>query len=165
MKDPRKIIVLFAVFFVLLFSAGRASACFCLEGVYQVKDYVGMSENIAIFKVISLDRSGPAGPYYQAGGVRRIKLKAERVFKGKIKPGQVATFSQGSGTDCLWVFRDADIGKTFLFYLHEPMSDGTWVQATCLGSGRTEETTTYDIGYLEKIKKAAGKKAVKHKRQ
>lgn len=55
--------------------------------------------------------------------VTAATLEVTRVFKGNLRAGDKIVFGQGNGIRCTWVFREQDVGKEYMFYLHPPPED------------------------------------------
>lgn len=57
---------------------------------------------------------------YYVDGVKSSAMRVEKVYKGNVKVGDILTFAQGGGGDCIWAFKEEWIGDEFLFYLGKP---------------------------------------------
>lgn len=91
-----------------------------------------------------------------AGGVFSTKVTVEKVYKGRLRPGDVLTFGQGGGADCIWTFDDGDLGRRFLFYTSAPKGPGLWYAGTC-GRSSPVEYARDDLLYLDDLKRARGR--------
>ena len=93
-----------------------------------------------------------------------MKVRVERVYKGKAKAGDHLTFGQGQKTDCYWYFNKEKVGKSYLFYLAKPTkarpyktneeiersnAEVRYYVSTCGRSAEIEKATD-DISYFEK---------------
>jgi hypothetical protein len=47
-------------------------------------------------------------------------MEVQRVFKGNLSIGHKMPFGHGNGIRCTQVFYEKDVGKEYLFYLHNP---------------------------------------------
>ncbi len=52
--------------------------------------------------------------------VKSSTMRVEKVYKGNVKVGDILTFAQGGGADCIWTFDEDYIGSEYLFYLGNP---------------------------------------------
>jgi len=92
-----------------------------------------------------------------------VKMRVERVCKGKVKAGEVLSFWQGMKADCLWGFTNENIGKSYLFYLGKPTkalpyrtneeieksdAEAKYYVSTC-GRSATIEKAASDITFLD----------------
>jgi len=140
--------------FSLIFSAGEVRACTCIG---TSLDIAMLSENIAILTLQSVEEYGPGEKGSQYQGIKRARLIVKKVFKGKMKAGQVLIFGQGSTGLCQWVFSKAGIGKDSLFFLNKnDYVEGEWRPSICGRSGRVESVVS-DLAYLEKLPAVRGK--------
>src|SRR5262249_42135194 len=111
---------------------------------------------VVITQVLSVDKS-PKAP----DRVVSTKMIVEKAFKGTLKAGDEMIFAQGGGADCLWTFREQDIGRRFLFYLGSQEKEGDqrqtlWFAGTC-GRSRDVMYAADDLLYLENLSKARGR--------
>ena len=96
-----------------------------------------------------------------------IKMRVEKVYKGKVKAGEVLSFWQGMKADCLWGFTTENIGKSYLFYLGKPTkalpyrtneeieksdAEAKFYVSTCSTSAAIEKAGG-DIIFLDNLKK------------
>lgn len=166
--------VLLTIFAVLV-SAQTARACSCMVTDTVDKDFV-KEPNIAVFKLQSVEKYAEGEKGYNVGGIKQSKLTVERVFKGNLKAGQVLTFAQGTGGDCIWAFDEESVGQEYLFYLGDKPLDrkssermissttfgnsslaaNVWAAYTCSRSGPVRYRAG-DIKYLENVSKLRGK--------
>ncbi len=94
-----------------------------------------------------------------------LKVRVEKIYKGKAKAGDRLTFGQGQKTDCYWYFNKEYVGKSYLFYLAKPTkarpyktneeiersnAEARYYVSTCGRSAEIEEATD-DVAYLERL--------------
>lgn len=167
--------IIFAAFIAFFVSVQAARACSCVVNDTVDKDFVKVP-NIAVFKVQSVEKYSESEKGYGYEGIKQSKLSVEKVFKGNLKVGQVLTFAQGGGGDCIWTFSEESIGQEYLFYLGSKPLDNkssgrmisstifenssppqsVWAAFTCSRSGPVKYRTG-DVKYLENVSKARGK--------
>ena len=148
---------LFVLLFMFLFVA-KASACECLasEANASVAEASEKSENVITVTIVEI--------LEEESGNQLAKVRVEKVYKGKLKTGDILPFGQGGGTDCLWYFSKDKIGKTFLFYVNKPTkarpykmtaeidksdAEPRYYVSTC-GRSTVIEKAEGDISFLEK---------------
>jgi hypothetical protein len=169
------LLTIFAAVIAVLLSAQTARACSCVVNETVDKNFAEVP-NIAVFKVQSVEKYAEGEKGYGYGGVKQSKLTVEKVFKGNLKIGQVLTFAQGSGGDCIWTFSEESAGQEYLFYLGDKPLDrkssermissttfgnsspaqNVWAAFTCSRSGSVRYRAG-DMKYLENVSKARGK--------
>ncbi|MBS1797328.1 MAG: carboxypeptidase regulatory-like domain-containing protein [Acidobacteria bacterium] len=131
--------------FLMLLSASAARGCSC-EPPPTVDKELARSENVAVFKILSVTGSGEN---------QRYPMLVEKVFKGALKPGETVVF--GPGFACSWTFDKDDEGREMLFYLDErPTGGEPWIAGFCRRSGGLRSTAA-DRLYLEKESRMRGR--------
>ena len=95
-----------------------------------------------------------------------IKMRVEKVYKGKVKVDEILTFGQSGGRDCLWYFRKEDVGQRYLFYLDKPTkarphkvndeieksnAEAKYYVSTCGRSAAIDQAAS-DIAFLDKVR-------------
>jgi hypothetical protein len=147
-------IVLFCTVFLL--SSSWVFACSCLTAGTVESDFYA-SENVAVFKLRSVQRPAEGEQTYGLYGLASAKLTVEKVYKGKLKVGDELTFRQGGGADCVRTFSEKSIDIDYLFYLGKKPAKGImWTAGTCTRSN-TVRGAAADILYLDNMKANAGK--------
>jgi len=154
MKIQPRCVILFCALFLL--SAASAFACSCsFVGPADSEFY--FSENVAVFRLRSVQKPAEGEENYGLYGLVSAKLTVEKVYKGKLKVGDELTFKQGGGGDCVWTFSDKFIGLEYLFYLGaKPARGQMWAAGTCTRSNSVRGAAA-DILYLDNMKANAGK--------
>ncbi|MDQ3799135.1 MAG: carboxypeptidase-like regulatory domain-containing protein [Acidobacteriota bacterium] len=176
MKKIANFILLTIFAAVIAFLAAQtALACSCMVSDTVDKDFV-QEPNIAVFKVQSVEKYAEGEKGYGYGAIKQSKLTVEKVYKGNLKVGQVLTFAQGGGGDCIWTFDEESVGQEYLFYLgNKPLdakssgrvissttfgnlspAQNVWAASICSRSGPVKYRTG-DIKYFENIAKVRGK--------
>jgi hypothetical protein len=149
-----RITTLFCALFIL--SSASAFACSCLTAGTALDNFHS-SENVAVFKLRSVQRTAEGEQTYGLYGLVSAKLTVEKVYKGKLKVGDELTFKQGGGGDCVRTFSDKFIGTDLLFYLgRKPGKGQMWSAGTCTRSN-TVKGAAADILYFDNMKTNAGK--------
>lgn len=150
--------------FALLFSgATDAHACSCMPRS-TVLDAYERAGFVIIARIVSVEKTEKAAPQGQMSngenyvdGVKSTRMMIERVFKGSLKAGDEITFGQGGGADCVWTFREKEIGEQFLFYLGgREKNQLLWYAGTCGRSGGLKYVGD-DLLYLNKLDRVRGK--------
>lgn len=149
------------VAFLLLTAVQKTVACECQSPARRysvISDDVKKSEEIITATVITGSDSTVMFDE------QSVKVRIEKAYKGSLKVGEVLTFGQSGGKDCVWSFNSADIGKIFLFYLSEPTkarrhkgteeteksdAEARYYVSTCGRSAEIEKATD-DISFLER---------------
>src|SRR5690349_12501736 len=62
----------------------------------------------------------------------------------------------GCGANCMWSFREEDIGKKFLFYLRQFPNSTHWIAMSC-GRSTPLEYAADDLLYLNNLDKVRNK--------
>lgn len=150
--------------FVFLLGLRTAEACSC-GGPGTVLEAYDYADVVVIVSAASVEKAEPqktAPPGQMSNGqnyvdgVKSTTMRVEEVFKGTLKVGAEMVFAQGGGADCIWTFREDDIGKKFLFYLKRFNDESVWVAGTCGRSSRVDHAGD-DLLYLRNLNKVRGK--------
>jgi hypothetical protein len=155
----------FLSLFLLIFLAGlrTAEACSCGPSP-TVLDSFNHSDVVVIVTAVSVEKAepektAPAGRMSNGEnyvyGVKSTSMRVEQVFKGTLKVGDEMIFTQGGGADCIWTFKEEDIGKKFLFYLTR-YNPNSWIAVTC-GRSSSIDHAGNDLLYLTNLKKVRNK--------
>jgi hypothetical protein len=142
---------------LLFFLAGPRPifACSCV-GNGSVENSFAQATNVVVLKLQGVEKA-LAGDTYGYGGIKHSKLVVEQSFKGALKAGQVLTFRQGGGGDCVWIFSEESVGSEFLLYLPDsPGKDGLWSGPQCSRSGSVSYRDL-DLRYIKEREKRLGK--------
>jgi hypothetical protein len=95
-------------------------------------------------------------------------MLVEKVYKGTVKEGDILTFAQGGGADCIWTYDEKWIGSRYLFYLDPPTkghpifgSAGPGAQpmyypVSC-GRSNSIKGAADDLAYLDKMQQVQGR--------
>ena len=152
-------ITLSATILVLLsiVSVQTVFACECRR-LRAVSDEFEVAETVIIAKILAEPDRDIQFPQ------QSIKVQVEKTYKGGVKVGETLTFGQTGGKVCLWYFRPAHVGKSYLFYLGKPTkarpsqtneeiersnAEARYYVSTCGRSSEIEKATD-DISYLDK---------------
>jgi len=161
----KKLFGILTVFLGTLLLVSSVPACSCIDArdVYDTPQKLyDITPTVALVKLVSLQKQTDNDPYYKIDGYVTFKMIVEKAYKGDIKDGEELTFEQGGGADCIWAFRQPNIGSEFLVYLgSKPAKDELWEIPTCSGSISLAEAKT-DITFLDK--NIAKKKRAKRSR-
>src|SRR5262245_8203965 len=152
------IALLFGALIVSFLVAQKVNACSCGPAPTVLESYAG-SDTVVIARVVSLEKARKAEKLGDPGymnGVKLTTMLVEKVFKGTTKVGEKLIFGQGGGADCIWTFREEDMGEQFLFYLHSRADLPKWYASTC-GRSRRVEFATDDLLYLNDLEKLRDK--------
>ncbi len=151
-------------FFVVLLTVRTAEACSC-GPLPTVLDAFNSSDVVVVATVVSVEKAGPeqtAAPGYMSNGrnyvdgVKSTSTRVEQVFKGAVKVGDEMIFAQGGGGDCIWTFKDPDVGQKYLFYLHRFQGATRWIASTC-GRSNPVDQVQDDLLYLNNLNKVRNK--------
>ena len=154
----------FLLLLVFLLSLRTAEACSCGPKP-TVLDSFNNSDFVVIVRADSVEKaepekSAPPGPVSDESGyvdgVKSTSMRVEQVFKGTLKVGDEMIFAQGGGADCIWTFREEDIGRKFLFYLWRLKNSTRWMAGTC-GRSKPVDYAGDDLLYLNKLDKVRNK--------
>ncbi len=147
----RALLPISLMFVSLAFGAQAAKACSC-GGKPTVLTEYEWANVVVVVQVTSVEKSEKG-----VDRVRYTKAIVEEAFKGKIKAGEEIVFGQGGGADCIWTFRETNIGERFLFYL-VPMEkeQKLWWAGTC-GRSRAVAYAADDLLYLRNMAVVRGK--------
>lgn len=142
----QKLLIVCGILVSIFIFTEAAKACSCYPTETVDKEFA-KTPNVIILKLQTVKQNdGEAANYF---------LSVEKVFKGKLKVGEILTFKPDS--NCSWSFSEDEIGTEFLFYLGERPADGKkWVGSICSRSGRITSKTN-DLSYLENEEKLRGK--------
>jgi hypothetical protein len=151
---------LLPVLAALLFGAPDALACSCGPRP-TVLDSYERSDAVVIVRALSIEKA-EKGKEQRAGAqdVISTRVVVEKVFKGKLKPGDEMIFGQGGGADCIWTFDEQSIDRQFLFYLSAPEPNRKlWFGFGC-GRSIVLEYAADDLLYLNNLEKARGRSRI-----
>ena len=144
------------------FAMPQAFACECTAPAWKdrtVSYEMGKAETVITGIVLS--EPDPETQQEQ----RSIKVRVEKVYKGKVKAGEVLTIGQAGGKDCQWYFSKTNVGQTYLFYLTKPTktlpykttdeiersnAEPKYYVSTC-GRSADIEKAAEDIAYLNHL--------------
>lgn len=124
--------------------------------------------NVAIMKLRSVVMRADGEVGYGYGGIKHAILTVEKVYKGKLKPGQELKFAQGAGGDCIWTFSEELIGTEFLFFLgadrgkslaRQAVDDGLWRAYICSRSSSVRSAAA-DLLYIDNLPKVRGRNRI-----
>lgn len=123
-------------------------ACTCAENPMVDVEF-SHAKNVVVLKAVSV--LGPEkSDFKREDSVPGFMFKAQKVFKGTVKPGEeFAVISTGM---CSFGFRAEDLASEFLFYYFD---DNFSIVPMCSRSGHTKFRAA-DISYLEKREKVRG---------
>src|SRR4051794_39846188 len=111
MQFPKScIVVIFGVLLFVLGTTQNTFACSCLAKP-TVLDYFESSDLVVITKLMSVEKTGEKEGEYDIHYIRSVKMLVEKVYKGNVKEGDILTFGQGGGADCIWTFDEEWIGS------------------------------------------------------
>jgi len=100
----------------MLVSVPTVFACECSSKELQAPVSEAFEKATTVITVTVVSVSEPEYlPDHQS-----IKMRVEKAYKGDVKAGEILTFGQGGGKDCLWYFSKENEGKSYLFYLNKP---------------------------------------------
>ncbi len=92
-----------------------------------------------------------------------LKVRVDKVYKGKARVGDHLTFGQGQKSACYWYFNKENLGNSYLFYLAKPTkarpyktneeiegsnAEARYYVSTCGRSAEIEKATD-DLSYLD----------------
>src|SRR3954462_6663266 len=118
-------------FSVIVFSSGTILACSCARSG-AVDTAFAAAPNVVIMKVQAVEKAKPGEKTFGYGGIQSAQLSVEKGYKGALKVGQLLTFQQGGGADCVWTFNEDATGTEYLFYLAaKPFRPDIWIASTC----------------------------------
>ncbi|MEO6654854.1 MAG: hypothetical protein ABIO36_02120 [Pyrinomonadaceae bacterium] len=158
-----KITIVASVFVLLTFISVRdvfACECWARDVQATVPEAFERAQNVITVTVVSISE-----PEYFLDR-QSIKMRVEKVYKGEVNAGDILTFGQAGGKDCLWYFTKESVGKSYLFYLGKPTkarpyktnaeieksdAEAKYYVSTC-GRSAAMEQAGNDISYLDKIK-------------
>lgn len=154
------LLLLLAALAALLLAAPDARACSCIRASTVLQEFE-WADVVVVARVVSVEKDAPQTGAPEGrmtyGGIASAKLTAEKVFKGGVKAGDLMTFAQGGGGDCIWTFSEEAVGQQLLFYLKRPKgADGPWVAGICGRSGPAEDAGD-DLLFLNKLDEVRGK--------
>ncbi|HEU4767553.1 MAG TPA: hypothetical protein VFS77_09260 [Pyrinomonadaceae bacterium] len=152
-------IAVIAVAFLLQMSIAFACSCGALV---PVLDAYESAEVVVVARVLSVERSKEQDKRVHYGGVTSSRLVVEKVYKGDVRAGDELEFFQGGGADCVWAFRESDIGKQSLLYIGRPPAGEKWRAFTC-GRSNSMKNAAEDLLYLDKLDQVRGKTRVSGK--
>ena len=189
MRMQRVAFVLFGGLLFLIFSAQNVVACSCMAKPTLLESFEE-SNLVIVAKLISVEKQKnmvdedtdeendpDAGEEKDADendrdprSIRSVKMLVEKVYKGNVKAGDILTFGQGGGADCIWTYRESWIGSRFLFYLGQPTKGHPFLRdegseadqelmyraVTCDRSNGLSGASD-DLSYLDNIEKVRGK--------
>ncbi|HQU90948.1 MAG TPA: carboxypeptidase-like regulatory domain-containing protein [Pyrinomonadaceae bacterium] len=159
MRLPLPLYYLSAAVLFLFILPETASACSCVRSG-SVEEAFAKAGNVVVLKLQAVERYADGETGYGYGGVKQSKLMVEQSLKGNLKVGQVLTFGQGGGADCVWTFSEEGIGNEYLFYLGpSPPKPGMWAGFTCSRSGNVEYRGL-DLRYIKERSKRLGQTRV-----
>lgn len=153
----------FALAFLLLIPVQIVFACECRAPAgnnRKVSDEFEQSETVITATVLS-------GPDRQDWfDQQSVKIRVEKTYKGTAKAGDILSFGQAAGKDCLWYFSEKNLGIGYLFYLAKPTkarpykttdeieksdAEPKYFVSTC-GRSAALDQAELDIAYLDKVK-------------
>ncbi len=154
------------VFLVLFLSPSPVTACSYIFLPTSVKQIVENNDHVVILRLKSIEKYKTVETGNGRKGIKQSVFTVEKVFKGDLQVGQELTFSQGSGSDCIWYAEENQLGKYHLFYLENSYrmripspADSPkeiWNVFIYSHSGKLENKTA-DLKYLENIEKVKEK--------
>jgi hypothetical protein len=129
-------------FIFFFFAASSALACTCID-FGPADKALDEARNVVVLKAVA--QLGVNGEY--AGGFR---FAVQKVFKGKLKPGQ--EFAVVSIGGCGPSFSPEDLGREFLIFYHD---DETSLAPGC-GATKWVGRAAGDLSYLENLDQVRG---------
>jgi len=151
MRCKNYFLIAFLLFGFLLFTTKSVKACTCGPKP-TVLDSFEMSQDVIIAEIIAVEKSKDDDNYPY--GVKGAKMSVKKVFKGNLKEGGEVFFEQGGGANCIWTYRDEEIGAKVLIY--STPYEGRRAVSECGRSGGLSGVGD-DLLYLENIDKVRGK--------
>jgi hypothetical protein len=153
----------------ILVSSQTVLACSC-AGKPTVLDSFEGSAIVVATKLISVEKVREKEREHDIGSIRSARMLVEKVYKGNVKEGDILTFAQGGGADCIWTFEEEWVGSRFLYYLGKatkghPMfaeeeaetdAEPMYHAVTC-GRSNSIKAAKDDLSYLDNMKKVIGK--------
>ena len=154
-------VVVLALFMLVPVPAIFACECSYKDMKATVSEAFEKAETVITVTVVSVSE-----PEYFLDR-QSIKMRVEKVYKGKVKAGEILAFWQGQKTDCLWYFSKENVGKSYLFYLdkltkgrpyrtneetEKSDAEAKYYVSTCGTSAAIEKAAT-DITFLDNILK------------
>lgn len=153
-RDKCAIIAICALI-VLFNSAQTAVACSC-AGKQTVLDAFEDADLVVTVRAVSVEKPAKVQEHAPVNGVVSTTVIIEKIFKGTAKVGEKLVFGQGGGADCIWTFREENIGEQYLFYLKSFDNASVWMASTC-GRSRPLEYASDDLLFLNNLSKVKGK--------
>ena len=92
-----------------------------------------------------------------ASGVESIRTVIDKVYKGDAEIGEELLLDQGGSGDCIYHFREEDIGHKYLFYLKKPPNDNSRYLFNICGRSQRIEYAADDLLYLENLDTVRGR--------
>jgi hypothetical protein len=109
----RRSLLLFAFSVIGLFGfAETATACSC-GPTGNVLESFNASKNVVVLTATGVQKTTEKNA---VDGVSSTTMVVDRVYKGRLKAGDVLTFAQGGGADCIWTFKRR-VGRQSLSFL------------------------------------------------
>jgi hypothetical protein len=127
-QPMRRSLLLFALSLTVLFCfAENAKACSC-GPTPNVLESFSRSKNVLVLTATGVQKTTDK---YSVDGVSSTRMVVDRVYKGRLRAGDVLTFAQGGGADCIWTFNEQSVGRQYLFYLDEGDKSGRFIGFGC----------------------------------
>lgn len=172
----KKLIYLCLLFISIFFlSLQNVSACSCGQKP-TVLDSFESADLVVTAKIVSVKKSKEIIVNTDDSNViESSKLVVEKVYKGDIKVGKEIILGQGSGSDCIFVFKENWIGDKMLLYLGKPTKGHPYFSqdedkniepmyyVSFCGRSNGLEAATDDLLYLDNLDKVRGKTRVSGK--
>src|SRR5262249_48065602 len=112
-KSPLHINRLVCVVMLCFALSSIIDACSC-GPTPTVLDSFERSDIVATMRFVSVESRETFGE------IKSVRLEVIKAYKGQVAAGQVLSFAQGGGADCIWTWDDAKAGQDYLFYLGKP---------------------------------------------
>lgn len=154
-----RIVIILTLFTSLFLGVQTAGACMCAFPAPTVADELDRSAVVGVFKLVSIElqtqRSTGDGEL-PAATRELVKFKAEKVYKGAVRAGDVIALEQIRVTGCRRTFLEPHTGTRFLLYIPtDPASDKAWSISVCSRSAE-DWAASADLLYLDKMAKRRG---------
>ena len=169
MRMQRVAFVIFCGSLFLICAVQSAIACSCGPKP-TLLDSFESSNLIIATKLISVEKTREKEREYDIGYISSVKMLVEKVYKGNVKEGDILTFGQGGGADCIWTYDEDSVGSRYLFYLGLPTKGHPFFNDEesnsekepmyhAVACGRSNGLTgaAADLAYLNNIEKLKGK--------
>lgn len=160
MVRQRTVLLWFVLSFILMMNSPHAFSCSCGRES-TVLEAFEWADLVVLTKAVSVERadSNTRAQY----GVKSTKMVVEKSYKGNSRTGDELVFAQGGGSDCIFTFKEEEIGHRYLFYLKRPANNPPiYVAGTC-GRSNDVRWAIDDLLYLDNLDKVRGRTRISGK--